>query len=237
MKVAIIGAGRLGTSLHHMLHIPSILVERKDPIPQADVYWLTVRDAQISSVSSQLPKGALVIHSSGVLGLEPIVHHAKRAVLHPMMTFSGPEHIPTRPIPATYECPKEIEATVLWLANQVGFEPHPISGDRALYHAASVFAGNYASLLLEIGGDLLEQYNIPPEVGKKMLLPLALKSMENASNGPLKEILTGPIARGDQSTINNHKMALALYDEEIAKVYDLMCSNIQRCLSKTDPND
>ena len=237
MKVAIIGAGRLGASLHSMLQSPCLLIGRGHPIPLADIYWLTVRDSQISSVSSQLPKGSIVIHSSGVLGLEPISHHPKRAVLHPMMTFSGPEHIPSLPIPATYECSKEIEETVLWLADQVGFEAHPISGDRALYHAASVFAGNYASWLLEIGGDLLAQYNIPPEIGKKMLLPLALKSIENASNGPLHQILTGPIARGDQSTINNHKTALSSYDQETAKLYERICSNIQQRLNNADTND
>ena len=230
MKVAIIGAGRLGSSLNHMLKIKTVLVDKNTPIPTADIYWLTVRDSQITSAARHIPRGAIVLHSSGALGLEALPDHSQRAVLHPMMTFSGPQSLPQGAIPATYECTPGLEKTILWLAEQAGFQACSISGDRALYHAASVFAGNYASWLLEIGAVLLKQYDIPPSVGKKMLLPLALKSLQNASSGSLSKILTGPIARGDENTIDKHKTALADLSPELAQLYDQICLDIRRRL-------
>ena len=105
MKITIVGAGRLGKTIFTLLskngRVPS-LVKKNMPIPTADLYVLTVPDSKISEVSQKISTDGVVLHTSGSLGLEVLKKHKNKGIIHPLMTFPGPDiAIPPPPIPAS----------------------------------------------------------------------------------------------------------------------------------------
>jgi predicted short-subunit dehydrogenase-like oxidoreductase (DUF2520 family) len=83
---------------------------------------------------------------------------------------------------------------------------------RALYHAAAVFASNYVVALLGEAVGLLEQSGWSVQEATRGLMPLAEGALANVrKRGPVAA-LTGPIRRGDAETIRRHLVALAELD-------------------------
>ena len=94
MVVALLGQGRLGRSMGTLLPAAGFPVRpwrRGEPLPHADVYWICVRDDAIAEVAALVPSAAVVLHASGALGPGVLADHPQHAVLHPLMTFPGPE--------------------------------------------------------------------------------------------------------------------------------------------------
>ena len=90
---------------------------------------------------------------------------------------------------------------------------------RAAYHAAAAMASNLLVALEQSAAELLDRIGI--ENGGELLAPLVLRSAANWSErGP--EALTGPIARGDEATVERHRAALAEAAPELLAVYDAL---------------
>lgn len=88
-----------------------------------------------------------------------------------------------------------------------------IEGDaKALYHAAAVVASNYLAVLIDVAAELLAGAGVPRQLGVQALLPLVRGAVENMARLGLPEALTGPIERGDVSTVKRHLEAFAAYD-------------------------
>ena len=157
--VVIVGAGRLGRSVSTLLTLKNIshqITKRGEDVPEADIYYLCVPDSELEQTVQSIPKVGVCLHAAGSLGPELLSEHPCHGVLHPIMSFPGPEiGIPTGVIPATYCGMPEASAQAHWLGLQLGFTVYEISGDRALYHAAAVMAGNYATVLLRMAGTIL----------------------------------------------------------------------------------
>jgi predicted short-subunit dehydrogenase-like oxidoreductase (DUF2520 family) len=82
-------------------------------------------------------------------------------------------------------------------------------GGKALYHAAAVFASNYAVALLAVARRLMEEAGVDADDATHALASLAAGAVENvAARGPV-EALTGPIARGDAVTVALHLARLS----------------------------
>jgi predicted short-subunit dehydrogenase-like oxidoreductase (DUF2520 family) len=79
---------------------------------------------------------------------------------------------------------------------------------RPLYHAAAVMASNYLTAVLSAAQSLLVAADVDPDEALQALAPLAKTSLDNTlRQGPVAA-LTGPIERGDVSTISTHLAAL-----------------------------
>ncbi|MCA9572941.1 MAG: DUF2520 domain-containing protein, partial [Myxococcales bacterium] len=103
--------------------------------------------------------------------------------------------------------PEALEAA-RWLAGRLGMRAIEVSGDRRLYHASAVIAGNFATVLLAEAARVLAAAGVPLEDAPGLLAPLALQSLRNAVlDGPAAS-LTGPVARGDEGTLQGHREAL-----------------------------
>lgn len=229
MQITLVGPGRLGRSLDVLWrragHAVS-LVGRGDALPpHADVVVLTVPDRQIAPVAEAIPPGALVLHTSGATDLGPVAHHARHGSLHPLMTFPGIEH----GLPDLTGVPAAIAAsdpatrhTLEQLARDLGLRPVHVPGDRRLYHAAAVIAGNFATTLLAEAGHVLAHAGLDPADARAMLAPLAMRSLHNAIVDPAGA-LTGPIARGDRAVVEAHQQALSASSLHDARnIYDAM---------------
>ena len=221
--IVIVGPGRLGRSAAKILTEKGhafLLVGRGEPIPQAPITWLTVPDREIANTAARVPKGGVVLHASGAHTTTPLHGHTHVGSLHPLMTFPGPEMgLPqTDTIPAAVAGDKPAIDAACALAEKLGFTPFAVPGDRALYHASAVIAGNFASLLLVEAGKVLAAAGVSENESRHVLLPLATASLQAAAqHGPAA--LTGPIARADEAVITAHLDALEKLDPSTRDLY------------------
>jgi hypothetical protein len=95
------------------------------------------------------------------------------------------------------------------LARDLGAKPRRVDdSQRALYHAAAVFASNYVVALLGEAVGLLEQSGWTERDAVRGLVPLAEGAVANVAKRGPTAALTGPIRRGDADTIGRHLAAL-----------------------------
>ena len=77
----------------------------------------------------------------------------------------------------------------------------------------------YKRQLIDFGVKLLESTGIPRSAGVKALLPLIQGTVNNIENIGIPRALTGPISRGDLSTIVKHLECLEEMAPELMKLY------------------
>jgi predicted short-subunit dehydrogenase-like oxidoreductase (DUF2520 family) len=132
--------------------------------------------------------------------------------VHPLQTFTrtrGAEQIDGAWAAITGET-DEARALGVWFAELVGLRPFDLADDcRAVYHAGAVFASNFLVTLHRAAVRALAAAGAPPEA----LLPLMQRTMDNHFD------LTGPIARGDWSTVDRHLAALAQDAPDLVPLY------------------
>ena len=109
------------------------------------------------------------------------------------------------------------------IAVSLGLNPVRVTGDRALYHAASVIAGNFSTVLMATATSLLEASGLPPEQARGFLAPLAISSTKNSAAIGASS-LTGPISRGDVGSIASHRRAISKELPELLPLYDELCA-------------
>ena len=227
MRVALLGMGRLGRSMATLLSRAGHEVrpwKRGEPLPEADVAWLTVSDRAIAEVAAQVPPGPVVLHASGATDLQPLAQHDHHGSLHPLQSFPGPEVSipPVAGVPAAIAGTPHALDVARRLALDIGFEPFEVPGDRRLYHAAAVMAGNFATTLLDAASQVLSEAGVPPEQAPRLLAPLALASIHQAAERGCAQALTGPYPRGDRDVVAAHLAAISETNPAIADLYEVL---------------
>jgi len=241
MKVEIIGAGRLGRSLAILLEDTPHQVQLRGREPlnhDADLRVIAVPDSSIRSVAHALPTGAPVLHCSGCLDEDVLSPHQERGTFHPLMTFPGPEiHLPDLTgVSATISGTPPALALATELATSLGMEPVHLQGDRRLYHAAAVIAGNFSALLLCEAASVLSRTGIDHLQAKAMLAPLAQASIANAQGSP--QAMTGPASRGDLDILKAHRSAFAANQlNAVQQIYDILSDRILARTTKVNSSD
>ena len=138
--------------------------------------------------------------------------HERRFSVHPLQTLTrerGPEQLDGAWGAISAETDDAL-ARARWLAETLGLRPFEVAdADRTLYHAAAVIGGNYLVTLWRVATRLLEQVGAPPEA----IVPLMTRTIENGFD------LTGPIARGDWTTVEAHLAALEERDPDLVPLY------------------
>ncbi|MEA2651407.1 MAG: hypothetical protein QOI85_1128 [Chloroflexota bacterium] len=200
--VHIVGTGRAGGAIRARLAERGLgVTDGRDPDPTAELVLLCVPDHVISEVAQRVPLGPWVAHVSGATQLGALHPHKRRFSVHPLQTLTrerGPEQLDGAWGAISAEADDAL-VRARWLAETLGFKPFEVAdADRALYHAAAVIGGNYLVTLHEVAGRLLHQVGAPPEA----IVPLMTRTIENGFD------LTGPIARGDWSTVEAHLAVL-----------------------------
>ncbi len=242
MDIALLGLGRLGSSLGPLLESAGHRVlpwRRGEPFPQADVAWLTVSDGAVAQVAAALPPGPIVLHASGALDVGVLRPHRPAGSLHPLQSFPGPSVAipPLTGVPAAVAGDAEAVAVARQLAVDLGMKPVHVPGDRRLYHAAAVIAGNFSTTLLAEGAALLVQAGVAPSEAAGLLVPLARASLEQAlERGPM-QALTGPFPRGDHATIGAHLAAIRALDADLSELYEVLGRRTTQRLRQEDRLD
>lgn len=210
-SVSVVGRGRLGHAFARALRVAGAAVHgptgRGEPVPHADIALLCVPDAEIPAAAAAAAGTArLVGHTSGATSIDDVDFG-----VHPLQTFTGDED------PAVFHgigcavAGRTAEATAIAerLAGLVGARPFAIDDDRrAAYHAAASIASNFLVTLEEAAVRVAGTAGIPSSQARAVLAPLVRRTVENwAALGP--DALTGPIARGDDETVERQRAAIA----------------------------
>lgn len=211
-----------GRSAASRMRIATMLpgVEILEPVEVArisDVLVLSVPDDDLIAVAEELAAagvvhpGQVVMHTSGRHGLEALASSSRQGArvvaFHPAMTFTGTDVDLARTCvygltaaDADHELAEGLVAdlggTSMWVAE----------ADRAMYHAALVHGANHLVTLVAQSMDLLRSAGA--EDPAAVLGPLLSAALDNSlSFGDAA--LTGPVVRGDITTIRAHVDAFA----------------------------
>jgi predicted short-subunit dehydrogenase-like oxidoreductase (DUF2520 family) len=197
----------------------------------ADVWMLAVSDDAIEPVCGLLAQnaklaGSVVFHCSGAKSSAALEAAARAgamtASLHPVRSFADPAHV-AQHFEATF-CGIEGDAGALALLGEaltrIGGEAVPIdAAAKTVYHAASVFASNYLVTVLDAALRSYKAAGISDEVARRLAGPLAQESLDNVLRLGPDAALTGPIARGDTSTVARQQAALDGWDADSGALY------------------
>lgn len=86
--------------------------------------------------------------------------------------------------------------------------------DKVKYHAAAVFATNLVLATVKHSFDLLYDCGFSQEMIQRAFYPMMLGNVENIKDVGLTAALTGPVSRGDCSTVEKHLSVLSPLERE-----------------------
>jgi predicted short-subunit dehydrogenase-like oxidoreductase (DUF2520 family) len=212
-SVRVVGTGRAGSAIAARLAERGVAVQAgREATDDAELVLLAVPDSVIAEVAQRVPIGPWVAHVSGATSLTALAPHERRLSVHPLQTLSlerGPEQLDGAWAAITFETDGARQVAE-WLADTLGLRAFPLAdADKPLYHAGAAIASNFLVTLYRAAARLLEESDVPPEA----LVPLMQRTIENGF------ALTGPIARGDWSTVEAHLRALEERAPDLAPFY------------------
>lgn len=255
-RVAVIGAGKVGTAVAEILASHGYPVTRvydedetaarraaaitgaspatsgAEAAAEADLVLVTTPDARIAAACADvadagLPlEGKIFVHMSGALSVRSLdaaaALGARVLCAHPMQTFADLEGV-LRALPGStfgVTCEPDMrEWASGFVADLGGAATFIADEDKALYHAAAVVACNLL-VMLEFGAqELYTGLGLTREESLAAFMPLANETIRNVGRLGPAAALTGPLARGDTSTIAAHLEALEAAETELALLY------------------
>jgi predicted short-subunit dehydrogenase-like oxidoreductase (DUF2520 family) len=169
----------------------------------------------LAAAGKRIPESIAFVHLSGAMpldALEPLRARHPIGSFHPLQSF--PEPLPPaslRGIVVAVDASSPLlRRRLAGLARTLGARPRRVGdGDRVLYHAAAVFVSNYLDVLLSEGVQLLEAAGWSAKDATSGLLALAEGTLASVrKRGPVAA-LTGPVRRGDVTTVERHLSALS----------------------------
>jgi predicted short-subunit dehydrogenase-like oxidoreductase (DUF2520 family) len=216
--VRAIGAGQpFGELTCHVLHSRVVLIATPDS---------AVEDVarKLAPLGGKDWSGKVVLHTSGALEasvLQPLADlGAATGSMHPMQTFS------LQNVPDLVNCifgidgaPAAVRVARKMIHQMGGVAVRLPGANKAAYHAAGSFACVYVLTLMETATRILMSQGFKRRQAMRALLPLTRQTLDNFERlGPLAA-WTGPLSRGDFSTIEKHADALAGFDPEYLLAY------------------
>jgi predicted short-subunit dehydrogenase-like oxidoreductase (DUF2520 family) len=232
--LTVIGAGRAGGSIARAAvaaGLETTLAGRVDAAAafrNAGVALLCVPDVEIERAAAvaadATPPLRFVGHVSGAVGLDALSAARERGAgtfgLHPLQTLpDGQSDLGGAACAVSGSDDAALELAT-GLAEQLGMRPFAIADeDRAAYHAAASMASNFLVALEESAAELLAAAGVAD--AREILSPLVLRTAANWSERG-RAALTGPIARGDEETVQRHRRAIAARAPDLLPLYDAL---------------
>jgi len=210
----------------------------------ADVLLIATLDAALEKVAKALAnfgrencRGKIVLHTSGALDRRVLASLARRGVstgsLHPMQTFSGRGTPQLKGVIFAVEGDRAARRTAEKIARSLGGMPVAIRGDsKPAYHAAGALVAGHALALVEAATQTLTALGFSRRRAQQALLPLIRQMLDNYQRLGPQAAWTGPISRGDFSTVAKHGQALRRYPREFRDSYAALSLLAARVLSK-----
>ena len=187
----------------------------------SDLVLITTRDDQIAEACAELcatdavHEAHLVGHMSGAHASTILSPAADKGAatfsLHPLQSFAQEEKS-LENLPLTFFSLEGKDARLSAVEHLLGKIGNPFfkiaPENKALYHLSACVFSNYLVTLMDFGLKILEQAGVPRQQGFTAMLPLIQGTIANIDQIGAQRALTGPIARGDTSTLADHLSAL-----------------------------
>lgn len=195
------------------------------------IVFLTVPDGAIESSANRIAESfdvadRTILHTSGLITSAALAACRSRGGLvaswHPLQSFPPVGHGTVRweGVPCAIEGARSAADTGFHIARALGLRPWRIDpADKPLYHASAAVAANLTHILVACAADLISRCGAPTDGASHPLHFLVETSVRAALGAPGLDALTGPIARGDTSTIERH---LSVLPPRLAAVYSAL---------------
>ena len=216
----------------------------EDLIKNSDAIFITTPDNQIADVWNEIKKlpikEKLICHCSGSISSEVFSninnHGAYGYSIHPMFAISD-KYNSYKDLSQAFITIEGNEKHIEYLKmlfSHLGNDVAIINKEnKILYHAASVTVSNLVLGLINNGVNYLEECGFTKEMAIKALYPLIENNLRNIKERGAVKSLTGPIERGDLSTVINH---LNVIREEDKELYRLLSKNILKIAKVKNKN-
>jgi predicted short-subunit dehydrogenase-like oxidoreductase (DUF2520 family) len=232
-RVAIVGPGRVGRAFAASLRQAGYALAgplprdyAADDLLDAQVVLLCVPDREIQIAARALFKRLelsgrcpLVGHCSGASTLEALfpIPPGERFSLHPLMSVTDEQPHVLDGCAAAVAAGSDTGLSVArQLAESLGMHALEIDdADRAAYHAAASIASNFLVTLESAA----ERIALSAGCDRQALVPLIAQTVSNWAAGG-QRALTGPIARGDEATVERQRRAVAERAPELLELFD-----------------
>lgn len=205
------------------------LLPGEDLARSSDVLLFAVPDDEIAPLYERLPQHisetCLLVHFSGVITSSVFDQAPMRLSAHPAKAFPLP-HTGKDAFKDVFfalegtDCAVELLKPVL---EKIGAKTFFIAPDRKpLYHVACVMTSNLVLGLLDAAGELNRTVGIDEAILRRVILDFAQGTISDAkAHQTLVEALSGPITRGDKSTLALHLKVLERFPAQ-HKLYRLL---------------
>lgn len=229
-RLAAVSGASPASQLRISMLLPDVPVHTPAQVAAvSELLVIAVPDDELIAVAEELAAsgavvpGQIVLHTSGRHGLEALAAMtrlgARPIAFHPAMTFTGTEVDLDRSCvfgltaadaekAVAEQLVADLGGTAMWVAE----------ADRALYHAALAHGANHLVTIVSQSMDLLRRAGASDPAA--VLRPLLSAALDNAlAYGDTA--LTGPVVRGDVTTIGAHVDAMrdAVADDATVGTY------------------
>lgn len=195
-----------------------------DDIIDSDLIVIAVNDESIEEVASHLKdcKG-IVVHTSGTQSSSLLDSIENHGVIYPLQTLTKQSVADFSKVPllitaSSSEVLKKIHTFAEIMSDNI---IECSDEDRKHIHLSAVFVCNFVNVMLQIGGEILDNKGFNLSV----LENLVRVTIDNAFRLGPQNSLTGPARRGDVDTIDKHLKLLEDNAEE-KKIYELLTNYI-----------
>ncbi len=210
-----------------------------DIIKDSDILFITTPDDIISIIDKELSKFDLknksICHASGSLKSNVLCNAKQFGALvysiHPIYAFSN-KNTDLKDMETIYF---SIEGDYFDVENSNLGQVITTIGNKyflrdeessSTYHLANVFVSNLTLSLLDIGTSYLKKLGINETEALQAIKPLVQGNIESIVKKGFVNSLTGPVLRGDISTIEKHLSVLEKKDEVLYKSLSLNLLNL-----------
>jgi predicted short-subunit dehydrogenase-like oxidoreductase (DUF2520 family) len=180
----------------------------------------------------------LVGHFSGLLTstVFPFSKYTCRASIHPFATFP---YISVPPLRKKYPLFTEGDAQALRKVRAIFTEKHFTihsirKKNKVLYHLIAVFASNFLIGLMSAAQSTSKRIGWEEKDFNDLVIPIMKETIMNARALGISKALTGPLARGDISTIKKHLKTLNK-NKNVLNIYKTL--SIQLIVSMDNPDN
>lgn len=219
--------------------------------------FLCVPDDAIAEVAGRLARqahpwgGTVVAHTSGAHTarlLAPLAEAGAATLsFHPVQTFPAPDVADAEDADAAalarafngicigIEGMPEAVAYGEQVARDLGGRPLTLAPEaKTRYHLAAALASNGLVTLVALAAEVLASAGIGAADARALLHPLVARTTAHLATDAPEDVLTGPVARGDQQTVAAHAEALAVHLPHLVPAYAALASEMARVAVRSD---
>jgi predicted short-subunit dehydrogenase-like oxidoreductase (DUF2520 family) len=186
--------------------------------PDSDIIWICHTDDALAETARRLArkpgwKNKIVFHSSGALSSDVLSPLRRRgahvASLHPMMTFVPGTAPRMREVPFAVEGDSQAIAAARAIVRDLGAEIFLIRKKaKTLYHALGSFSSPLIVATLVTAERIGRAAGLSASQARKVMGPILRQTFRNYQERGAAAAFSGPIKRGDLSTVRRHLQEL-----------------------------